>query len=63
MLSGKELKVKRILLDVEAREIANHIGISKSYISLMEKGARRIPDDKYDVWIQYLNRKEHSMGE
>jgi transcriptional regulator with XRE-family HTH domain len=54
MLSGKELKIKRIIADVEAKEVARYIGISKTYISLMEKGQRRIPEEIYDKWINYL---------
>jgi predicted transcriptional regulator len=54
MYTGKELKVKRILLDIEAQEIASHIGISKTYICLMEKGQRRIPEVTYHKWIGYL---------
>lgn len=57
MLSGKELKIKRIILDVEAQEIARHIGISKTYISLMEKGSRPINSNIYQKWINYLNNK------
>lgn len=57
MLTGKELKIKRILIDVEAKEIASHIGISKTYISLMENGQRRIPESTYHKWIDYLERR------
>jgi transcriptional regulator with XRE-family HTH domain len=57
MLTGKELKVKRILIDIEAKEIASHIGISKTYISLMERGQRRIPESTYYKWIDYLERR------
>jgi DNA-binding Xre family transcriptional regulator len=57
MLTGKELKIKRIIAEVEAKEIASHIGISKTNISLMEKGQRRIPEDIYGKWINYLDRR------
>lgn len=54
MLSGKELKIKRIVADIEAQEIARHLGVSKTYISLMEKGQRRISENTYSKWIEYL---------
>ncbi|WP_420909458.1 helix-turn-helix domain-containing protein [Bacillus infantis] len=57
MLTGKELKIKRILLEIEAQEIARHLEISKSYISLMEKGSRSIPERTYAKWITYLGSK------
>jgi len=58
MLSGKQLKIKRIMLDVEAKAIARQLGVSKSYISLMEKGERNIPEDKYIKWIEFLGKGE-----
>jgi transcriptional regulator with XRE-family HTH domain len=54
LISGKQLKIKRIILDIEAKEIAKYIGVSKSYISLMEKGERRIPKDKMVKWCEFL---------
>jgi transcriptional regulator with XRE-family HTH domain len=57
MLTGKELKIKRILVDIEAQEVAKYLGVSKTYISLMEKGSRRISVDTYVKWIRYLNDK------
>jgi predicted transcriptional regulator len=58
MYTGKELKIKRIVLDIEAKEIASHIGISKTYISLMEKGQRRIPEVTYHKWINYIEGRK-----
>lgn len=56
MLTGKELKIKRIISDIEAQDIAKHLGVSKTYISLMEKDQRRILEDTYAKWINYLNK-------
>ena len=57
LLSGKELKIKRIILDIKASEIAERLGISKAYISLMESGNRRIPKDTYWKWVEILENK------
>jgi len=57
MLSGKELKIKRIVLDIRANELAEMLGISKSYISLMENGGRKIPSHIYERWIEILGIK------
>jgi len=46
------------MLDVEAKAIARQLGVSKSYISLMEKGERNIPEDKYIKWIEFLGKGE-----
>jgi transcriptional regulator with XRE-family HTH domain len=51
---GLKLKVQRIVLGIEARSIAEHLGISKTYISLMENSKRRIPDDLLHRWSEYL---------
>lgn len=58
MLTGKELKIKRIILDIKAIEIAKHLQVHKSYISILEKGTQKIPKHIYVKWITYLNEKE-----
>jgi transcriptional regulator with XRE-family HTH domain len=57
MLSGKELKIKRIVLDIKANELAEMLGVSKSYISLMENNRRKIPLHIYERWIEILGLK------
>lgn len=54
MLTGKELKLRRITLDIKAVEIAEHLNIHKSYISKMENGHQAIAQDKYKKWIEFL---------
>lgn len=54
MLSGKELKMKRIELDIQAKSIAEVLGVSKPFVTYMEKGIKKIPVDKYIVWTEYL---------
>jgi len=53
--TGKRLKLKRVKLDIKAMDIAEMLGVSKSYVSLMEKGDRPIPSEIYSKWIQILN--------
>lgn len=45
--------------DIEAQEIARYLGVSKTYISLMEKGKRRISADKYEKWAEFLGVKNN----
>jgi transcriptional regulator with XRE-family HTH domain len=52
---GTKLKVQRIILSIEARTIAKHLGVSKAYISLMENNKRRISDEILHKWTEYLN--------
>lgn len=54
MLSGKELKIKRITLDIKAIEVAEYLNVHKSYISKMESGVQAIPQHLYKKWIEYL---------
>lgn len=57
MLTGKELKIRRIILDIKANEVAHKLGIHKSYISLMENGRQSIPLHIYEKWTKYLGVK------
>jgi transcriptional regulator with XRE-family HTH domain len=57
-MNGKQLKLKRIELDIKAKEIAENLHIDKSYISKLENGVQNIPEHIYDKWINYLNKKE-----
>ena len=54
MLSGKELKMKRILLDVKAKDVAAYLNVDKSYISKLEKGVQMIPIHIYEHWVEFL---------
>lgn len=53
-MSGLELKLFRIRLGVQAKEIASVLGVSKSFVSNMERGVKNIPKDKYILWFGYL---------
>ncbi|WP_142385266.1 helix-turn-helix domain-containing protein [Bacillus sp. UMB0728] len=54
MLSGLELKIKRITLGIKASELSKVLGCSNAFITYMEKGERKIPEDKYILWTDYL---------
>ena len=54
MYTGKQLKIKRIMLDINANEVADMIGIHKSYISKLEKEVQHIPKHIYAKWITIL---------
>lgn len=54
MYTGRELKIRRVIMDMQAKDIAEMIGIHKSYISKMEKEVQRIPDYIYERWIEIL---------
>ncbi|MNG09946.1 helix-turn-helix protein [compost metagenome] len=53
-MSGLELKIKRITLNIQAKEIADRLEVSKAYISLMESGKRAIPNEIYKKWLDAL---------
>ncbi len=57
MTKGKELKIKRVILDIKATEIARYLGVSKSYISKMENNVQGIPEHIYKKWSKYLGIK------
>ncbi|MED1863261.1 helix-turn-helix transcriptional regulator [Fictibacillus nanhaiensis] len=54
MLSGKQLKIQRIIKEIQAMDIASELNVSKTYISLMEKGERKIPLHIYNKWVDIL---------
>jgi transcriptional regulator with XRE-family HTH domain len=57
MLTAKEMKIKRIINEVTATSLADKLGISKSYVSLIEKGRREIPESLYSKWIEIIEMK------
>jgi transcriptional regulator with XRE-family HTH domain len=54
LLTGKELKIKRILLDIKAIEISQYLNIHKGYFSKLENEVQRIPAHVYEKWTEYL---------
>ena len=58
MLTGKDLKVKRIILDIKAVDIAKELNVHRSYISIMERGIQDIPKHIRVKWEEYLHSIE-----
>lgn len=58
MYSGKELKIHRIIKDITAIEIAEYLGVHRSYISKLENEAQKIPQHIYEKWIEFLGLKQ-----
>lgn len=54
MLTGKDLKVKRVVLDVKAVDVAKELNVHRSYISIMERGIQEIPKHIRVKWEDYL---------
>lgn len=54
MLTGKKLKIARIKKNLKAQYIAEKIGVSKSYISKLEREIQDIPKHIYIKWIKVL---------
>ncbi|MGD6876803.1 helix-turn-helix domain-containing protein [Bacillus infantis] len=54
MLTGKQLKIKRIIMDIKAIQIASLLGVHKSYVSKMENEVQGIPAHMYQKWTEYL---------
>lgn len=54
MLSGMDLKVKRITSGVKLQEVARILGVSNAFVTYMETGRRNISEDKYKKWIEFL---------
>jgi transcriptional regulator with XRE-family HTH domain len=57
VLSGKQLKLHRIMKDMKVTEIAEMIGVHYTYISKLEKEVQKIPIHIYSQWVKVLNIK------
>lgn len=58
MLNGKQLKLKRIEKDLKLKELAQKLGVSNAYVSMVEKGKKSLSQKRYSQWIEILNDKE-----
>jgi transcriptional regulator with XRE-family HTH domain len=54
LLSGTDLKIKRIKIGLNACEIALELKVSKSYISMLERERQSIPLHIYKKWVSVL---------
>ncbi len=55
MLSGRKLKNVRIYKEIAQKEIAKAVGVTKSYISMLENEKQAIPKDIYIDWVAFMN--------
>jgi transcriptional regulator with XRE-family HTH domain len=54
MLTGKDLKIKRIILGYKVYEVAKNLGVHRTYISKLENGRQEIPKHIYNEWVRIL---------
>ncbi|MCD3240850.1 helix-turn-helix transcriptional regulator [Clostridium botulinum D/C] len=57
MLSGRRLKDLRLTLNVSQDEVAQRMGVSRNYISMLENEKQGFSKDIYDKWINALYGK------
>ncbi|MCD2346241.1 helix-turn-helix domain-containing protein [Clostridium guangxiense] len=58
MLSGRQIKTVLIMKDIRQQEIANYLGVSKNYISMIMNEKEIIPSVNYEKIIKYINLTE-----
>lgn len=63
MLSPEKLKLIRLLKKKTQKEIADKIGCSKQYITMMENRKRPIKQEYYEKWIKALNSVDKEVKE
>jgi predicted transcriptional regulator len=54
VLSGKELKIKRIIKGLKVMEVAEMLGVHRTYISKLENEDRAIPLHIYKKWVTLI---------
>ena len=52
---GKALRIIRVNRDISAKNMANDLGISPSYLSAIENGKRAIPDNFLSTLLNLYN--------
>lgn len=57
MLTSMDLKIERIKNQKTATELSEHLGVSNSYVCLMEQGKRTISTEIYEKWLLFLKIK------
>lgn len=53
-MTGKQLKIMRIMKDIKAKDIAEQLNVTKQYISILEREVQKIPKHIYDQWLEIL---------
>lgn len=54
MITGKKLKLRRIELDIKAKDLADMLGIDNTYVSKIESGIHKVPKKIEDKWFKIL---------
>lgn len=58
MLEGFDLKLMRITKHVTATEAARQCGMSRSLLSMVEAGERKLTRAMYDKLLEFYDHKE-----
>jgi transcriptional regulator with XRE-family HTH domain len=56
VLTGLQLKIKRVEQRMKAQDLALKLNVTKSYISKLENEKQEIPLHIYQKWIQILKQ-------
>jgi transcriptional regulator with XRE-family HTH domain len=56
VLTGLQLKIKRVEQRIKAQDLALKLNVTKSYISKLENEKQEIPLHIYKKWIQILKQ-------
>lgn len=58
MLRGEKLRMLRLYKKIKQQDVADAIGISRNYLSMMENEKREMSEDVYRKWIDFLNKTQ-----
>lgn len=57
MLRGEKLRMLRLYKRILQKDIANVLGVTRNYISMLENEKKPIPQKMYEQWISFLNNR------
>lgn len=60
MLRGDKLRMLRLYKHIRQGDIADMLGITRNYVSMMENEKKPIPKELYERWIACLNSMRSS---
>lgn len=52
MLTGEKLKFLRQMQNLTQQQIADYVGITRNYISMMENREREVTQELHDKWLE-----------
>jgi transcriptional regulator with XRE-family HTH domain len=56
-MTGKELKIKRVILGIKAKDVAEMLNIHSSYVCKIENNNRKVPSRFYKDWVRILGEE------